>query len=324
MSGRGIAIDHVVLAVRDLDDAAARFTSRTGLATVEGGRHERWGTENRIVPLGDDYLELLAVVDPEVGGATPLGRALMSACLDGDAWFSVCVADPDIEATGARLGLTLESGSRVRPDGVEVRWRGAGIDDPARPPWLPFFIAWDVPPELHPARAMAAHAVTPVGRLPGRGCLRVLEVGLLADDPHALAAAAGRGFHEDGGISMPPSSLGGYSITERSGVPGGHDRDAGGHGDLASMVLARHRLHRLGRRADPDEAGRAHGAGERRVLREEAVAGVDGLRPGGQRLGDLRVAVEVVPRADGRLDAEPVGGAGDPGGSRHGWRCRRT
>jgi catechol 2,3-dioxygenase-like lactoylglutathione lyase family enzyme len=159
----GASIDHVVMAVRDLDDAAARLTERTGLATVAGGRHERWGTENRIVPLGDDYLELLAVVDPEVGATTPLGRALMSACQDGDAWFSICVAVPDIEATGARLALTVEAGSRMRPDGVEVRWRGAGIDDPARPSWLPFFIAWDVAPELHPARAMAAHAVTPLG-----------------------------------------------------------------------------------------------------------------------------------------------------------------
>jgi Glyoxalase-like domain len=161
--GHVVAIDHVVLAVRDLDDAAARFTARTGLATVPGGRHERWGTENRVVPLGPDYLELLAVVDRDVSVATPLGRDLMAVTEDGDAWFSVCVADPDLEATAARLGLTVEAGSRIRPDGVEVRWRGAGIDDPGRPPWLPFFIAWDVPPELHPGRAEAEHEAAPLG-----------------------------------------------------------------------------------------------------------------------------------------------------------------
>jgi Glyoxalase-like domain len=162
-SGRAVAIDHVVLAVRDLDDAAARFTERTGLATVPGGRHERWGTENRIIPLGPDYLELLAVVDPDVGTATPLGRDLMAVTEHGDAWFSVCVADPDLEGTAARLGLAVEPGSRIRPDGVEVRWRGAGIDDPGRPPWLPFFITWDVEPGLHPGRTEAAHDVEPLG-----------------------------------------------------------------------------------------------------------------------------------------------------------------
>jgi phytoene dehydrogenase-like protein len=48
-----------------------------------------------------------------------------------------------------------------------VSWRGAGIEAPARPNWLPFFIAWNVPPELHPGRAPAEHraAVTGIARV---------------------------------------------------------------------------------------------------------------------------------------------------------------
>ena len=137
-------------AVRDLDVAADRWLEAYGLRSVPGGRHPRWGTANRIVPLGRDYLELIAVVDPSIAVDTVLGRSLMELTGRGDEWFSVCLADDDIEATAARLGLDVEPGSRTDPAGVQLRWRGAGIDAEQREPWLPFFIAWDVPDELHP------------------------------------------------------------------------------------------------------------------------------------------------------------------------------
>lgn len=157
-------IDHVVLAVAELEAAAARFTARTGLASVPGGRHPGWGTANRIVPLGPNYLELLAVEDAEIGAGTGLGRTLLALTQDGrDRWFSVCLADADIEGTAARLGLAVEAGARTRPDGVEVRWRGAGIEEASRPNWLPFFIDWELPEGQHPGRALAEHAVGPTG-----------------------------------------------------------------------------------------------------------------------------------------------------------------
>jgi hypothetical protein len=119
--------------------------------------HPRWGTANRLVPLGSDYLELLAVVDPGVAATSVLGRRLLDLTRDGDRWFSVCVADDEIEATAARLGLAVEVGERTRPDGKVVAWRGAGIDDEDRPLDRPFFIAWDVPPSMHPGAAVVAH-----------------------------------------------------------------------------------------------------------------------------------------------------------------------
>ena len=112
-----------------------------------------------IAPLGPDYVELLAVVDEEVGSDTVLGRTLLELSSAGDRWFSVCLADDGIEATAARLGLTVQPGSRTRPDGTEVRWRGAGIEERGDDLWLPFFISWDVPPELHPAAAPSEHRV---------------------------------------------------------------------------------------------------------------------------------------------------------------------
>jgi hypothetical protein len=158
------SIDHVVLAVADLDEAGERLRREHGLASFPGGVHADWGTGNRIVPMGDDYLELISVVDPDVGRTTVLGRALLGLTADGaDRWFAVCLADTDLDATAERLRLRIEQGSRVRPDGAELRWRGAGLTEAAREPWFPFFIAWNVQPGLHPGSATVSHDVAVTG-----------------------------------------------------------------------------------------------------------------------------------------------------------------
>ncbi|MGH2591434.1 MAG: VOC family protein [Actinomycetota bacterium] len=154
-----LRIDHVVYAVRDLDEAAERFRRDLGLDSTPGGRHPGWGTANRIVPLGEDYLELISVVDDDRAAGTAFGRSLLERSGAGDGWFAVCVAADDLEAVARRLDLEVSEGSRERPDGGVVRWRSAGLEDQRREPWMPFFIAWDVPPELHPGRARAGHGV---------------------------------------------------------------------------------------------------------------------------------------------------------------------
>jgi hypothetical protein len=156
-------IDHVVLAVSDLDASAERLWEEHGLRFAPGGRHPRWGTANMIAPLGHEYVELLGVVDEEIGSETVLGRSLLELSSDGDRWFSVCLADDDVEATAARLGLTVQPGSRTRPDGSEVRWRGAGIEERGDELWLPFFIEWDTTSGLHPGAAPADHRVPVTG-----------------------------------------------------------------------------------------------------------------------------------------------------------------
>ena len=152
-------IDHVVLGSRDLERTAERFLEGYGLASVPGGRHAAWGTANRIVPLGDDYLEFLAVVDRGIAATSRFGRFLQELTSDGDRWFTVCLADDHIDATAARLGLDVVPGGRIRPDGIEVRWRAAGLEDPKRDPWLPFFIQWQVAPEAYPGRMPVEHRV---------------------------------------------------------------------------------------------------------------------------------------------------------------------
>ena len=159
-----LSLDHVVLAVADLDASADRLLAEHGLASVRGGRHPAWGTGNRIVPLGETYLELLAVVDDAVADSTHVGRFLRSFTAEGDRWFAVSLADDDLDATAERLGLQVVTGERERPDGSTVRWRSCGFeDDPERVARLPFFIEWDVPADLHPGRSHVDHAARPTG-----------------------------------------------------------------------------------------------------------------------------------------------------------------
>jgi catechol 2,3-dioxygenase-like lactoylglutathione lyase family enzyme len=152
-----LEIDHVILGVRDLD-AATRRVEALGLIVVDGGRHEGLGTANRIVPLGTQYLELLGVVNGEEAARHPFGQALLHGIAGGDRLVRWCLQAPDLDAVARRLGLTTEPRSRLRPDGIRLSWRAAGLALSLAEPWLPFFVAWD-DLELHPGRAVAEHRV---------------------------------------------------------------------------------------------------------------------------------------------------------------------
>jgi Glyoxalase-like domain len=81
MSEEILELDHVLIAVADLANAAREIEARHGLASVEGGRHPGWGTANRIVPLGETYLELIAVIAGAEAARSPfweLGRSCAS------------------------------------------------------------------------------------------------------------------------------------------------------------------------------------------------------------------------------------------------------
>src|SRR5207302_6576160 len=104
-------IDHVVWGVDNLDRAAGEVQQRYGLVSVPGGRHPGWGTANRIIPLGQDYLELMALVDPEEAALDAVGRGLsrLLAGGDGEGLLMWCLATDDLDSTASRLGLAIQS-----------------------------------------------------------------------------------------------------------------------------------------------------------------------------------------------------------------------
>jgi hypothetical protein len=151
-------IDHVVLPVRDLAVAAEELRTVHGLASLAGGRHHGHGTANRIVPLGGAYLELLAVVDRDEAAASPMGRWVLERLAGAERSAALCLRADDLDAVCRRLGLAPVAMRRIRPDGVVLAWRLAGLEA-AFTRGVPFFISWEVPAERHPGAATAAHRV---------------------------------------------------------------------------------------------------------------------------------------------------------------------
>jgi hypothetical protein len=181
-----LGIDHLVIAVRDPDAAAATMETDLGLAVTGGGRHELGGTYNRLAFLGDTYLELIGVFDPSLVGdpaASPVGRAaaaLLDAGHEGLATYALATDDIDAEVAGRRSFGRPVPGSRRRPDGEVVRWITAFPDlGPDRPP----FLIWHEPAGAEwgeAARAARAAFAHPVG-----GRVRLQGLTLPVADPAA-------------------------------------------------------------------------------------------------------------------------------------------
>jgi Glyoxalase-like domain len=169
-----LAIDHVLLPVADLSVAASEIETRYGLGSVEGGRHPAWGTENRIVPLGDSYLELVAVADRETAAKTAFGTWVAFARAGRPLGWAV--RTDAIDAVAHRLGLTVVPGFRATPGGARITWHSAGIEVAAREPALPFFIQWGV--------GLPLPGATPVRHPGGPARLKLLS---LFADPARLA-----------------------------------------------------------------------------------------------------------------------------------------
>ena len=152
---RELALDHVLVAAHDLNAASRVLADRYGLRSCHGGRHPDWGTANWIVPVGDAYLELVAVVDERVAARCPFGQWVASArpfLVQPIGW---AVRTTSIDAIAERQGLSVTPGSRAGPSGQLLSWRLAGVERAASEPLIPFFIEWgDGTP--HPSRALGA------------------------------------------------------------------------------------------------------------------------------------------------------------------------
>jgi Glyoxalase-like domain len=188
-----VRIDHVIYATADLDRAAARIEREFGLTAVRGGRHERLGTHNRIVPLGEGYLELLAVADAEEAAASELGRAVTQRIDSvGDGLLGWAVAVDEIAPHAARLGIEQTTIAR---QGMSAQL--AGLAESMEDPFLPFFIARD-PGIANPARTDNGPGITWIEVAGDRETLdhwlgaAALPVRLVSGEPGVRAVGIGR------------------------------------------------------------------------------------------------------------------------------------
>ncbi|MFN2560922.1 MAG: VOC family protein [Jatrophihabitans sp.] len=193
------ALDHLVLAAPDLDQAVAWFADITGVRPAPGGSHIGLGTANHLVGLGaGGYLEIIGPdpAQPDPDQPRPFGIDALSR--PRLVTWAVCTADLNAAVQRARAagydpGDPLPM-SRRTPDGHRLAWRltpprldlGDGV--------VPFLIDWDTTPhpttrelpltpllELsarHPDPAPVAHALAALG----------VGVRLTAGEPAALTA----------------------------------------------------------------------------------------------------------------------------------------
>jgi hypothetical protein len=151
-----VELDHVLVAVADLSAAARAFEARYGLWSIEGGRHPAWGTGNRIVPLGDSYIELVSVLDEEKARNSVFGRWVAAGMSGGARPIGWAVRTGDLDSIAERLALPVQDGERKTSTGALIQWRSAGVEQAAAEPALPFFIEWAAGTKL-PGTAPVTH-----------------------------------------------------------------------------------------------------------------------------------------------------------------------
>lgn len=136
--------DHLVVAVRSLDEGVAEFERLTGVKAGVGGQHPGRGTENALVSFGGGkYLEIIA---PQAGATlSPRDQGMLKLDQLRIIGWAVSVTDVDQAVAAlktARFAATTpQPGSRVTPAGEKLEWTTFGL---ANEPILmaPFFIKW--------------------------------------------------------------------------------------------------------------------------------------------------------------------------------------
>lgn len=139
-------IDHIVIAVRDLETAIADY-SDLEFTVVRGGRHPGLKTHNALVAFADGcYLELIAFIGPPAGR----GHWWYEALQRGGGLTDFCVQCDNLEDDAAafcRAGASISAPfamSRERPDGYRINWELAVNESDTRG-LVPFFIS-DITP----------------------------------------------------------------------------------------------------------------------------------------------------------------------------------
>lgn len=122
-----LRLDHVVIAVRDLERAVADCEAE-GFTVLPGGRHPGRNTQNALVVFEDGaYLELITYTAP-----SPEERWWRELDAHGDGYVDFALLPQDLPAVLAQAqarglaGITGPlPGGRLRPDGERVAWQTA-------------------------------------------------------------------------------------------------------------------------------------------------------------------------------------------------------
>ena len=256
-------IDHIVILVKELEQAIADYTA-LGFTVVRGGDHPGGATHNALVIFEDGaYFELIAFKQPaEEHHWWRKGARVGEGLLDY-ALLPGAIAE-DIAAARAR-GLALEGpnpGGRWRPDGVQVAWQiGRGGT-----PDLPFLCCDVTPRALRvPEGAVRRHANGAAGVAAITVAVANLEQSI--ERYHALLGAAAQEERAEDpagdGLRKARFRLGTAVITLAQPVSTGNGQagalrrylEAGGEGPFVVALRAAHET-----ATGPLDARLTHGA----------------------------------------------------------------
>ncbi len=145
------ALDHIVVAVRDLEAATRTYTRLLGRAATWRGEHPTLGTHNALFRLENTYLELLA---PAPDASAPFAKELAG---QGEGPFAIAFGTPDAEAFRARALAAGLAPSAIQPglgrdsdSGAFRKWRNVVLDRGATHGPFLFAIEHLSPPDLLP------------------------------------------------------------------------------------------------------------------------------------------------------------------------------
>lgn len=187
-----LGIDHLVIAVRDLDQGARDY-AQLGFTVVSGGRHPV-GSHNILIAFADgSYLELIGFYReaPDHRWWNPLAQ--------GERLVDYCMQTDDLRGDTKKLreaGVAINDPvpwSRSRPDGYELKWLlslATGSHRGAAP-----FLIEDVTPrtERIPQELHHANGATGIGAV----TIAVGELSSVQRWYETLLGAAGTGFTDD-------------------------------------------------------------------------------------------------------------------------------
>ncbi len=173
-------IDHIVVAVQDLETAIREFGA-AGFTVVRGGRHNI-GTHNALIAFADgSYIELIAFLTPIP--AHPWYRALER----GGGLVDFCMRTTDLgrdaevmRRAGASIGDAAAM-TRDRPDGYRLVWKLAIPQAPMNGQ-LPFLIEDQTPRDER----------VPRERSHPNGAIGIARVTLAVENPGTTSAAYAR------------------------------------------------------------------------------------------------------------------------------------
>jgi hypothetical protein len=179
-----IGIDHVLVDSDDLE-AGRQVWQRLGFNMTPRGRHPQWGTGNYCAMLGEGYLELIGVVDPEEFAANAArrgsrrqgnGLSAIALATDDAAAAKEELAAAGIEADGPKdLSRLLEGENGISEPRFDILHFAAGVS-----PAMPMFLCRHRTPNLVRRPGWTDHP---------NGVRALRSVAVPVEDPPSLVGA---------------------------------------------------------------------------------------------------------------------------------------